>query len=63
MGNYKSLTYYVNGLSGMVSREINEETFVTTGPKTTIYIKGFHDTASQGGATYVDAIEVIDLGG
>ncbi len=40
----------------------HEEIFVATGPKTTIYIKGFHDTASQGGATYVDAVEAIDLG-
>jgi len=40
----------------------HEESFIATGPQTTFYIKGFHDTASQGGATYVDAIEVIDLG-
>ena len=40
----------------------HEETFVAAGPKTTIYLKGFHDTASQGGATYLDAVEVIDLG-
>jgi len=40
----------------------HEQTFVATGPSTTIYIKGFHDTATQGGATYIDAIEVVDLG-
>ena len=40
----------------------HEETLEATGPATTIYIKGFHETAAQGGATYVDAIEVIDLG-
>lgn len=40
----------------------HEETFAATGEQTTIFIKGFHDTASQGGATYIDAIEIIDLG-
>jgi hypothetical protein len=41
----------------------HEETFTATGEKSTIYLKGFHDTASQGGATYIDAVEIIDLGG
>ncbi len=40
----------------------HKEIFTATGPETTIFIKGFHDTASQGGATYIDAVEVIDLG-
>ncbi|MFQ5578499.1 MAG: hypothetical protein ACE5G8_16075 [Anaerolineae bacterium] len=40
----------------------HEATFTASGPKTTIFIKGFHNTASQGGATYIDAVEVIDLG-
>jgi len=38
------------------------QSFTAEGPQTTIFIKGFHDTASQGGATYIDAIEVIDQG-
>jgi len=38
------------------------ETFTATSARTTIFIKGFHNTASQGGATYIDAIEVVDLG-
>ena len=38
------------------------QTFTAAGPQTTLFIKGFHDTASQGGATYIDAVEVIDQG-
>jgi hypothetical protein len=40
----------------------HQSEFVATGPQTTIYIKGFHEAAVQGGATYIDAIEVLDLG-
>jgi len=40
----------------------HQQTFIADGLKTSIFIKGFHDTASQGGATYIDAVEVIDLG-
>ncbi len=38
------------------------QSFTAKGPQTTLFIKGFHDTASQGGATYIDAVEVIDQG-
>lgn len=37
-------------------------TFEATGSSTTIFIKGFHEAASQGGATYIDAIELVELG-
>jgi hypothetical protein len=40
----------------------HESSFVATGTQTTIYFKGFHQVATQGGATYIDAIEVIDQG-
>jgi hypothetical protein len=40
----------------------HEETFTATGPRTTIFIRGLHPTAAQGGATYIDGVEVLDLG-
>jgi hypothetical protein len=40
----------------------HEETIVAAGSQTTIFIRGMHPTAAIGGATYIDAIEVIDLG-
>lgn len=40
----------------------HEQTFTASGAKTTIFIKGIHSVATQGGATYIDGIEIIDLG-
>lgn len=40
----------------------HQQTITATGEKITVYIKGVHSTAAQGGATYIDAVEVIDLG-
>ena len=40
----------------------HDQTFTATGAKTTIFIRGIHQLATQGGATYIDAIEIIDLG-
>jgi hypothetical protein len=38
------------------------ETVTATGPTMTVYIKGFHPNAEQGGATFVDNVTVTDLG-
>ena len=40
----------------------HEQVFTATGPRTTIFIKGFHPLAVQGGATFVDAVSIVDLG-
>lgn len=39
-----------------------EETVTARGGQMTIFIKGFHPNAEQGGATYVDDVSVTDLG-
>jgi hypothetical protein len=39
-----------------------EETVTATGDKMTIFIKGFHPMADQGGKTVIDNISVTDLG-
>jgi predicted phosphoadenosine phosphosulfate sulfurtransferase len=33
-----------------------------TGPALTIFLKGYHQFAAQGGATLFDDVQVIDLG-
>jgi len=39
-----------------------EETVIATGEQLTIFIKGFHPMADQGGKTVIDNISVTDLG-
>ncbi len=39
-----------------------EETVTTTGETMTIFIKGFHPAAEQGGKTVIDNVSVTDLG-
>lgn len=39
-----------------------EETITATGESVTIFIKGFHPMADQGGKTVVDTVSVTDLG-
>jgi hypothetical protein len=39
-----------------------EETITATGERLTIFIKGFHPMADQGGKTVIDNISVVDLG-
>jgi hypothetical protein len=39
-----------------------EETVTTTGKSMTIFIKGFHPLAEQGGKTVIDNVSVTDLG-
>jgi hypothetical protein len=39
-----------------------EETITATGESTTIFIKGFHPQADQGGKTVIDNVSVTDLG-
>ncbi|MFQ5610849.1 MAG: hypothetical protein ACE5H9_01805 [Anaerolineae bacterium] len=38
------------------------ETITATGSTMTVFIKGFHPAAEQGGATYIDNVSVTDLG-
>jgi hypothetical protein len=39
-----------------------EETVSATGEQMTIFIKGFHPMADQGGKTVIDNVSVTDLG-
>ena len=39
-----------------------EETVTATGESMTIFIKGFHPLAEQGGKTVIDNVSVTDLG-
>ena len=42
---------------------VTEETVIATGESMTIFIKGFHPQADQGGKTVIDNVSITDLGG
>jgi hypothetical protein len=41
---------------------LTEETITATGESLTIFIKGYHPMADQGGKTVIDNVSVTDLG-